>query len=167
MPIREAEWFLFPGKTKGFFANRGLSGIDGNIATIAGLSRGLNAPILGILGDLTTLHDLNSLPLLRDLPIVLIVSNNDGCGIFSHLAVAADPQFEELWGCPHGYTFKDAANMFGLSYSFADSEEAFSACLTQALQKRTASVLEVATSRLKNIALHKHLREQVFSRVTI
>ena len=165
MPIREAEWFLFPEKTKGFFANRGLSGIDGNIATIAGLSLGLNSPILGIVGDLTALHDLNSLTLLRNLPVVLLISNNDGGGIFSHLAVAADPHFEKLWGCPHGYTFKDAAKMFGLEYAFADSEESLSQSLEQALQNQVGCILEVATSREKNIALHKALSKIKNSRM--
>jgi 2-succinyl-5-enolpyruvyl-6-hydroxy-3-cyclohexene-1-carboxylate synthase len=166
MPIREAEWFLFPERTKGFFANRGLSGIDGNIATIAGLSKGLECPILGIVGDLTALHDLNSLPLLRDLPVVLVVSNNDGCGVFSHLAVADDPQFEKLWGYSHGFSFREVAKMFCLHYSFTDSEHMFSECLKNALRMRKAHLLEVATSRIENIALHRHLR-QICSRATI
>ena len=158
MPIREAEWFLFPEKAKGFFANRGLSGIDGNIASIAGLSVGLQSPILGIVGDLTALHDLNSLSLLSDLPVVLVVSNNDGCGIFSHLAVANDPQFEALWGYSHGLTFEAAAKMFGLEYASAESEESLDLSLTRALKERRGALLEVKTSRTENIAFHKRLK---------
>jgi 2-succinyl-5-enolpyruvyl-6-hydroxy-3-cyclohexene-1-carboxylate synthase len=159
MPIREAEWFLFPKNAFAFFANRGLAGIDGNIATIAGLARGIDKPILGIVGDVTTLHDLNSLPLLQHLPIVLIVSNNDGCGIFSHLAVATDPHFEKLWGFPHGYTFEEAAKLFRLNYAFANSEETFSLCLEQVIKEQKACILEVFTSRTTNLVEHKFWRQ--------
>ncbi len=154
MPIREAEWFLFPAKAKGFFSHRGVSGIDGNIASIAGLSKGLESPILAIVGDLGTLHDLNSLALLENLPVILIVSNNDGCGIFSHLAVASDPQFDKLWGFSHGYTFQEAAKLFRLGYAFANSEET----LKKALQEGKPCILEVATSRIENAEFHKTLR---------
>jgi 2-succinyl-5-enolpyruvyl-6-hydroxy-3-cyclohexene-1-carboxylate synthase len=129
MPIRDADHFLFPKKCLGFFGNRGLSGIDGNIATAAGLSEGLQAPVLAFLGDQTCLHDLNSLPLLKKTahPVVILASNNFGSGIFSHLPIAEWPQFETYMAASHSYRFEEAARMFDIPYlpfeqiSFAQS----------------------------------------------
>ncbi|MBM3198823.1 MAG: 2-succinyl-5-enolpyruvyl-6-hydroxy-3-cyclohexene-1-carboxylic-acid synthase, partial [Chlamydiae bacterium] len=62
MPIRDAEFFLFPTKKLvSIFANRGASGIDGNIATACGLAKGLGKPLIAVLGDMASLHDINSL----------------------------------------------------------------------------------------------------------
>jgi 2-succinyl-5-enolpyruvyl-6-hydroxy-3-cyclohexene-1-carboxylate synthase len=118
MPIRDADHFLFPKKCLGFFGNRGLSGIDGNIATAAGLSDGLFAPVVAFLGDQTCLHDLNSLPLLKKTahPVTLLASNNFGSGIFSHLPIAEWPQFETYMAAAHSWRFEDAARMFGIPY---------------------------------------------------
>ena len=55
--IRDAEMFFFPEKPLGpIFANRGLSGIDGNIATCSGIAQ--IQPVIAIIGDQTMLHDL-------------------------------------------------------------------------------------------------------------
>ena len=56
MPIRDADHFFFPKKGRGFFSNRGLSGIDGNIATACGLARGIDSPLVAFIGDQAALH---------------------------------------------------------------------------------------------------------------
>ena len=161
MPIREADWFLFPKLAKGFFANRGLSGIDGNIATIAGISRGLQAPVLAVIGDLTALHDLNSLALLKHRPIVLVISNNQGGGIFSHLPVANEPHFETLWAFSHPHSFAHAAQLFDIPYTLVDDAETWQAAISTALQHKTAQIIDNKTCRHTNAANHKLLRQQV------
>ena len=47
------------------FTNRGASGIDGLLATAAGIGIGSNQPVVAMIGDTSTLYDLNSLALLR------------------------------------------------------------------------------------------------------
>jgi 2-succinyl-5-enolpyruvyl-6-hydroxy-3-cyclohexene-1-carboxylate synthase len=160
MPIREADWFLFPKACNAFFANRGLSGIDGNIATMHGLTLGLNGPVLGILGDVTTLHDLNSLALLRTSPhpIILLISNNNGCGIFSHLSVAPDPHFETLFGFPHDLQFEEAARMFQLPYAAVDTNQRLEAAMRTALSEKKSWVIEMHTCRKNNHAQHKMMK---------
>lgn len=66
------------------YSNRGASGIDGLISTMAGVQRATIKPTLGIVGDLSALYDLNSLALLRapSAPTILIVVNNNGGQIF-------------------------------------------------------------------------------------
>jgi 2-succinyl-5-enolpyruvyl-6-hydroxy-3-cyclohexene-1-carboxylate synthase len=148
MPIRDGDHFLFPKKCREFFGNRGLSGIDGNIATIAGLAEEM--PILAIIGDQAALHDLNSLPLLKKSkhPIVLIVSNNFGGGIFHHLPVATSPHFEELWAAAHELRFRKAASFFDLPY--LDFEK-----IDQAFDLGRSSLVELITNRAENYEYQK------------
>ncbi|WP_421083300.1 2-succinyl-5-enolpyruvyl-6-hydroxy-3-cyclohexene-1-carboxylic-acid synthase [Rothia nasimurium] len=70
------------------FANRGLAGIDGTIATASGISLGLNRPVRVLVGDLTFLHDTGSLnigPLERKPDLEVLVYDDRGGGIFSTL----------------------------------------------------------------------------------
>lgn len=46
-------------------ANRGASGIDGVISTAAGYAFGLKRPVTLLIGDVSFLHDVNGLNLLR------------------------------------------------------------------------------------------------------
>ncbi len=143
MPIRDADHFFFPNQCRRFFANRGLSGIDGNIATLAGLAEEM--PILGIIGDQAALHDINSLPLLKKTkyPVKLLISNNFGGGIFHHLPVYASPHFEKLWGAAHDLRFEKAAQLFDIPYfRFEDLEKSF--CETN------SSLIECITDRKEN-----------------
>ncbi len=69
------------------FANRGANGIDGELSTFFGLSRG-EQESWAILGDLTTLYDLNApwvLDQLGEGKRRIVVINNGGGKIFSKL----------------------------------------------------------------------------------
>ncbi len=148
MPIRDADHFLFPPTLKGFFCNRGLSGIDGNIATAAGIAEGLQSPVAAFIGDQATLHDLNSLSLLKKYPVFLIASNNFGSGIFHHLPIAKSPHFETYWAASHNWHFEMAAKMFDIPYMQLDSdpEKAF----RNAFHSSSSALIEIITDRTEN-----------------
>ena len=162
MPIRDADTFAaVDGPAVPVAANRGASGIDGTVATAAGFARGTGRPVTLLIGDLALLHDLNSLSMLRDLPVVVVVLNNDGGGIFSFLPVAQhDKFFEPYFGTPHGLGFEEAAAMFGLDYkrpaSVADFKEAYEA----ACSRGTPALIEVLTDREENVALHRRFLQE-------
>ena len=103
--------------------NRGASGIDGLIATAHGFAQSArpdsDEPTTLLLGDLSALHDLNSLALLGkgSRPMVVILLNNDGGSIFRMLPVPTKDALLETYYClPHGLHFEHAAAMFGLHY---------------------------------------------------
>ncbi len=67
MPIRQLDtWSGSRSAALRVFGNRGASGIDGQSSTLAGLNAG-GIPTTGLLGDLSFLHDLSGLLLLRQL----------------------------------------------------------------------------------------------------
>ena len=88
LPIREWQWFAQTQKMNPeIFANRGANGIDGQISTWLGNSA-KDQEIWGIFGDLTTLYDMASLFLLKQVKSqrrVLVVINNGGGQLFSRL----------------------------------------------------------------------------------
>lgn len=99
--------------------NRGASGIDGMIASAFGFASCTDEPTTLLLGDLSALHDLNSLALLGQAqhPLVIILLNNDGGSIFRMLPVPTRGDLlETYYRLPHGLNFVHAAAMFGLRH---------------------------------------------------
>jgi 2-succinyl-5-enolpyruvyl-6-hydroxy-3-cyclohexene-1-carboxylate synthase len=159
MPVRNLDAFAVAGGAPvPVAANRGASGIDGTVATAAGFARGLGAPVTLLIGDLALLHDLNSLALLRGLPVTVVVLNNDGGGIFHFLPVSRQEAFfEKFFGTPQGVGFGPAAEMFGLRYESPQTPEAFVEAYRAASAGGGSSILEVRTEREENVALHGEL----------
>jgi 2-succinyl-5-enolpyruvyl-6-hydroxy-3-cyclohexene-1-carboxylate synthase len=144
------------------YGNRGASGIDGNVSTLAGVAMATQAPVLAVMGDLTLLHDLNSLPLLRNLPLKLIIVNNDGGGIFQFLPLAIDAaSLEELWETPHGLDFRAAAEQFAIDYKKISTSIELREALD--LQSHGPVILECQTNRHDNYALHLQIADEVRS----
>ncbi|WP_062260423.1 2-succinyl-5-enolpyruvyl-6-hydroxy-3-cyclohexene-1-carboxylic-acid synthase [Endozoicomonas arenosclerae] len=147
LPIRLLDMFsLFPAGP--VFTNRGASGIDGLTATAAGCATGEQKVMVAVMGDLSFLHDLNSLQLLRQLetPFVLLVINNDGGGIFNMLPVEDRPDAaQQYFVTPHGLNARQAAVMFGLSYHNPANRQELETLLGQACLQAGASVIEVTT----------------------
>ncbi len=140
--------------------NRGASGIDGNIATLAGACLGAGRPVIGLLGDLAVLHDLNSLFLLRDLPVRLVVINNDGGGIFRFLPLEIDAgSRERFWETPHGMDFRHAAAQFGLEYHRPATARELTSLLLRSSQK--SCLIECRTDRAANHGLHLEIARRV------
>ena len=116
-----------------FFANRGASGIDGNISSAIGIAA-VHGRAAALLGDLTCQHDLGGLALAQGRDVVIVVVNNGGGGIFAALPQAQLPEFEQGWRTPQQISFEHAALTFGLGYANAGSMPAFTAALDHAFQ---------------------------------
>lgn len=163
MPVRDMDAFGCPRPGPvAVAANRGASGVDGAIAAAAGFARGLGRPTTLLVGDVAFLHDLNSLRLARDLdtPLVIVVLNNDGGGIFSFLPIAGFPDvFERYFAAPHGMTFEHAAALFGLAYARPSSDDEFIAAYDEARRRTASTLIEVRTRRRENRDLHLSLRQ--------
>jgi 2-succinyl-5-enolpyruvyl-6-hydroxy-3-cyclohexene-1-carboxylate synthase len=141
-------------------ANRGTSGIEGAIASATGFAFGLQSPVTAIVGDLSSLHDLNSFALLQhnSQPVIVVIINNDGGGIFSFLPIAKSTEiFDTYFGTPHGLKFDRAAAMFDLDYYHPKNNDDFIHDYQQALAKNRSAIIEVRTDRSENLQLHQAL----------
>ncbi|MDP8950010.1 MAG: 2-succinyl-5-enolpyruvyl-6-hydroxy-3-cyclohexene-1-carboxylic-acid synthase, partial [Actinomycetota bacterium] len=163
MPIRDLDTYAAPdGAPTPLAANRGASGIDGTVATAAGFARGSGRPVTLLIGDLALLHDLNSLAMLRDLPVVVAVLNNDGGAIFSFLPVARHEEFfEPYFGTPQGVSFEGAAKMFGLAYDLPRTAEELAETYRVASTRNRSILIEVRTDRKENTELHRKLLSKI------
>lgn len=111
------------------FANRGANGIDGELATWFGLSEG-EAESWAILGDLTTLYDLNAPWVLDQLgkgKRRIVVINNGGGKIFSKLPSMKDFSDDEKFISEnhHRIRFEHWAAMWGMAYISWDGKGDF------------------------------------------
>jgi 2-succinyl-5-enolpyruvyl-6-hydroxy-3-cyclohexene-1-carboxylate synthase len=147
LPIRFFDSFFFPKERSAtIFANRGVSGIDGNIATALGIAKGLKEPLIVILGDLTFLHDINSLALAKryPLPIVFIIFNNKGGGLFHFLPMAQEKKyFSEFFEAPHQVEIEKVAAGFGIPYFHPDSKSTFTESIETAIQQNAPAIIEI------------------------
>jgi 2-succinyl-5-enolpyruvyl-6-hydroxy-3-cyclohexene-1-carboxylate synthase len=171
MPIRDLDMYaitihdpLFTIHDPRIGANRGTSGIEGAIAAATGFAVGLQASVTAIVGDLSSLHDLNSFALLQrnPQPVIVVIINNDGGGIFSFLPIAKSTEiFDPYFGTPHGVNFSHAAAMFGLDYYHPQTSDDLIRDYRRALAKNCSAVIEVTTDRSENLQLHQALDKEI------
>ncbi len=156
LPIREVDMLSTTRNTPlQIAANRGASGIDGQIATACGWAMGHRQPTTILLGDLSAIHDLNSLLLFREspVPMTLVILNNDGGGIFSMLPISKQKDvFERFFGTPHGCEFSKVAAMFDLPYFQPENLEQLQNSFQEAWRSNKSSLIEVKTDREQTAA---------------
>ena len=107
-PVRDAA--LVGLNTEGLKvrSNRGVAGIDGTVSTIIGAALAHSGRTIGLIGDLTFVHDSSGLLIGPTEPtpknLTIVVSNDNGGGIFE-LLEQGDPRFSDvssrIFGTPH------------------------------------------------------------------
>jgi 2-succinyl-5-enolpyruvyl-6-hydroxy-3-cyclohexene-1-carboxylate synthase len=153
-PARDADLAPIQSRPGPVYANRGLAGIDGVIATAAGVALGTARPVVGLLGDLTALHDIASLALPRLEPapnLSLVIADDNGGSLFASLEYGQPANqiggladwFERLFAVPMGVDLGAVAAGFGVPVT----EVSDPAELTRALVGRPLG-LSVIRARL-------------------
>ena len=138
------------------YANRGASGIDGNLSTALGMALADGRPLTAILGDITFYHDMNGLlPIsnpstssgrILQSPISILVMNNNGGGIFNRLPISRhEPPFTRLFRTPHNLNFAPAAEMYGLAYELVNGRDHFRQLLTNSQEDPRPRLIEIRT----------------------
>lgn len=171
LPIREMDMFADnKGALVEIGANRGASGIDGTISSAVGYSIGSDKRATLVIGDLAFLYDLNALSMLKDLnhPMIIILFNNDGGGIFEFFPVAElKNTYQKYFETPHGLTFQKAAELFGVDYSQPKTLSEFKSVYTAALSSRKSIIIEIKTNKKENYNYQKQLRRHIKQLVVV
>lgn len=142
--IREAETWA-PAKGINVFANRGLAGIDGTIATATGIALATGQRTRALMGDLTFLHDAGSLaiePGSDAIDLQVIVGNDNGGTIFESLEMAQQlkPEtFERVFKTPQTANIEGLAKAYGWQYVAVANETQ----LANALKTQGRVLIEV------------------------
>ena len=165
MPVRDVDAFARPRDRVRFLANRGLSGIDGFVATALGVAAVGDEPVVALCGDLTLLHDASSLLGAAGRPrgAVLVVIDNDGGGIFSFLPQARLPGdlFEPLFGTPHGLDMTALAAAARVPSRVVEKAGDLLSALDAALAGGGTQLVVVRSDRAVNLARHRAVTDAV------
>ena len=161
LPIRQFEtWAGTRNTPLTVFGNRGLSGIDGQLSTLAGLNAA-GLPTTGLLGDLSFLHDLSGLLLARELPRPCILVNNGGGRIFDYLPQHGLPGFERLWRTPQTLDLAALCQAFGLQHRRVSDASAWRAALAAGLAGERGLIIEVMIDAYQSQEVHLQFRRRV------
>ncbi len=158
MPVRDFEYFISDRKNINLYYNRGASGIDGIISTACGTGSKSDLSTALITGDLAFYHDLNSLYLCNRnaKPIVLVVINNDGGGIFEMLPIAEERiDFEKYFKTPVRFNYEHAVKAFGLKYCRVSSWADLKSQFNKAIKLKTSTVIEIKSSSKQSLSLRR------------
>ncbi|MCY4073581.1 MAG: 2-succinyl-5-enolpyruvyl-6-hydroxy-3-cyclohexene-1-carboxylic-acid synthase [Chloroflexi bacterium] len=166
LPVRQLDQFGKPSERPILaFANRGASGIDGNISSALGIGAAYrDRPLAAIVGDITFYHDMNGLLAIRrcGVPVTIVVLNNAGGGIFHRLPIHRfEPAFSDYFITAHGLGFSHAAQLYGLDYRRADDRLAFRRAFSEAVAGRGSTLIEVRTDALNDL----RRREQIMATI--
>ncbi|HKK08561.1 MAG TPA: 2-succinyl-5-enolpyruvyl-6-hydroxy-3-cyclohexene-1-carboxylic-acid synthase [Gemmatimonadota bacterium] len=178
MPVRDLDAFGRPrDEPLAVVGNRGASGIDGSVSTALGAAAA-GGPVTAILGDLALYHDMNGLLAAgrEGLDVVLVVTHNDGGGIFHMLPIREhEPAFTPYFATPHGLDFRHAAAMYGLSYAELEAADAVPAAgggastleeaVADALARGGAHLVVVRSEREANHRRHREAEAAVLEAV--
>ena len=167
MPVRDVDLYGTAARVDiNVAANRGVSGIDGIISSAAGFAAGKETPTTAIVGDMAFMHDLNGLSLLGKLqvPVIVVVINNRGGGIFHFLPISeCDDVFEDYFAASHEFTFAGVAETFGIDYYKVGSKDAFAEAYCKAIKEGKAAVIEAATDREADFRLRRKMKSEIIT----
>jgi 2-succinyl-5-enolpyruvyl-6-hydroxy-3-cyclohexene-1-carboxylate synthase len=167
LPIRQLDtWSGSRQAPLAVFGNRGVSGIDGQMSTLAGINAG-GTPAVGLLGDLSFLHDLSGLMLADRLDRPCIVLNNGGGRIFDYLPQHGLPDFERLWRTPRALDLGALVRTFGLGHRRVEDAEGWRQALAEGLSGGPGGLIEVMVDAPRSQDLHRELWGQVRARTSV
>jgi 2-succinyl-5-enolpyruvyl-6-hydroxy-3-cyclohexene-1-carboxylate synthase len=139
------------------FSNRGVSGIDGFVSTSLGVGT-VFPKTLAYVGDLSFLHDANgflgeSLP-----PVVFVVVDNNGGGLFDLLPQSRlAPDFERLFVTPPHRDLALLAEFHGLGFVEANSHGDLLEAVDDGFSATRPTVVRVKVDRKHDVSVRSEL----------
>ncbi len=142
------------------WANRGISGIDGLLATACGHHAASQRRTAMVIGDLSLLHDLNSLALVAHYKLLVVLLNNSGGTIFNLFPVP-EQSLANHFRIDHRWQAQGAATMFGLDYQQPKTMADYQGALESALENDNGCIVELLLPSSGGTDEFAQLKEQV------
>lgn len=160
MPIRDANSVLPRHIHRGHvLANRGLSGIDGLLASAVGAALATGRETHLVIGDLSFLHDLSSLSLLQayraQLRLTVWVMNNGGGEIFRIVPTKNAPGEADWFTTPQPYDLASLAKAFQLPVGVVRSAADWREFGRQEVAGTGVRLVEVQVDPAANLAVRR------------
>ena len=169
-PVRD--WQAFASGDTGrrrCYSFRGASGIDGTLSLALGLAAELGPTVL-ITGDLALLHDSNGwlLASAAQLPLLVLLIDNAGGGIFEQLPIATTPSdgFDQLFAMPQQVDPLALAAAHAIPVRQLACLDDLPTALEWGLGSPGPALLRVCTDRRNDAKLRRDLREAVQQRTS-
>lgn len=140
-------------------SNRGLSGIDGFVSTALGVAD-LRPATLALSGDLSLLHDGNGFLADRRPPLVMVVVDNGGGGLFDLLPQAKHaPEYERVFVTPPGRDLATFASFHGLHFVETGSVDELAEVIPSLLADGAVTLVRIAVDRSFDLEVRRRLDE--------
>lgn len=143
------------------YANRGLAGIDGTVATAVGIALAAAAPTVLLCGDLSFVHDIAGLVIGPGEPrpeLRIVVADDDGGSIFATLEYGRAEfrgSFERVFATPTGLDLVALAAAYGVPAKRVRTESELSAALSEPIMG--IDVIVATVDRAGRAALARRL----------
>jgi 2-succinyl-5-enolpyruvyl-6-hydroxy-3-cyclohexene-1-carboxylate synthase len=165
MPIRDLDQFASPVEVKlNVLSNRGVSGIDGVISTAVGVAIADRKPTILLIGDVAFLHDTNGLMLVpfAKAPLLIVVINNSGGGIFHFLPIAEEPNvLSPYLDTPHAVSLDHLCIAHNIEHKKIKEPLDFDSALHSFFKEPRSLVIEISIDKNTNVKLHKEIYRHI------
>ncbi len=170
LPVRHLDQFgLRSDKPIFAYANRGASGIDGNISTALGVGAARRGKrLVAVVGDITLYHDMNGLLAIKrcDVPLTIVLLNNGGGGIFQRLPIREfEPAFSDYFITAPGLDFAHAADLYDLKYVRADDRVAFRQAFSESVAGSASTLIEVRSDAVADLKRRREIMAAVHEKL--
>ena len=174
LTVRLLDIILTNSKINFIYGNRGLSGIDGNIAIASGISSVTDLRVVLDIGDLAFLHDSNSILTARNHAknLTILVNNNYGGQVFSLLPQAKNLEniFDEWFISEQkNISIENLAKSYGCKYYLSKNIEDFKNIFDASKNIEGVKIIEVKYpknqySNLSNIYMNlvKKIEDKIY-----
>ncbi len=168
LPVRDFDYLraLFKNPV---YISRGASGIDGIIATAAGIATGKAKPSVLVTGDLAFHYDSNSLQLLKayNIPLFIVLVNNGGGSIFEYLPVNdGSDEFKQYFKTGTGVDFGKVTEAYGIKHNNISGVSQLEAALKEFFENPAPAVAQLNFDSTESKERKETIKAGIISAIT-
>ena len=160
--VRSFDYYIpnLKGPSHRIITNRGVSGIEGFTMMSKAVADALESQVIVFNGDISFLHDLNSLQNIKHSKgsIIYFLLNNQCGGIFNSIPIQIDEKSKPFITTNHNTNFEKVIKSFGINYQCISTCEEYLDLIDNIDMINETIIIECKINDQNNINLFKFLR---------